>query len=182
MSVKAARRFAVADTCFLIDWSAWRRRDILFELFITVFVPESVLMEVRKESTLEWIADSLSRGSLTLLTETPDLVERARQLIERSKQVPGLRGVDLPESLCLVFGRRMGYVVLTENRGALMAADVLEELEGVEVWRALEVIIEGIRTGLLTGSDPFMEYERDTGHRFPKADLERVRDELRGEA
>jgi len=181
MSVKNTR-FAIADTCFLIDWSAWRRRDLLFELFTAVFVPESVLMEVRRESTLEWIADSLSRGSLALLTETPDLVERARQLIEKSRQVPGLRGIDLPESLCLVVGRSRGYVVLTENRGALMAADVLEELEGVEVWRALEVIEEGIRRSLLSGFDPFLEYERDTGHRFPKADLERVKNELEGKA
>jgi len=173
-------RFAVADTCFLIDWSAWRRRDVLFELFPTVFVPESVLMEVKRESTLEWIADLLSRGSLALLTETPDLVERARRLIERSRQVPGLRGIDLPESVCLAFGGSRGYVVLTENRGALMAADVLEELEGVEVWRALEVIAEGIRRGLLTGYDAFLEYELDTGHRFPRADLERIRDELGG--
>jgi hypothetical protein len=45
--------FAIADTCFLIDWSYWRYRDVLFELFKTVFIPENVLREVKSENTLD---------------------------------------------------------------------------------------------------------------------------------
>jgi len=43
---------SVADTCFLIDWSRFSLRDILFELFDVVAVPEQVLAEVRREETL----------------------------------------------------------------------------------------------------------------------------------
>jgi hypothetical protein len=39
--------------------------------------------------------------------------------------------VDLPEAVCLAIGKMRGYMVLTENRGALMAADVLAELSKV---------------------------------------------------
>ncbi|MCC6060950.1 MAG: hypothetical protein LM578_05425 [Desulfurococcaceae archaeon] len=40
--------FAIADTCFLIDWARYRHRDVLFKLFKTVFVPETILREVNK--------------------------------------------------------------------------------------------------------------------------------------
>jgi predicted nucleic acid-binding protein len=42
----SAEAFAIADTCFLIDWASWRQRDLLFKLFKTVFVPESVIKEI----------------------------------------------------------------------------------------------------------------------------------------
>ncbi len=177
--------FAVADTCFLIDWARWRRRDALFGVFRTVFVPESVLGEVRSEATLSWVVESMAQGRLSLFTETPDLIEEARSLVERTRLVPGLRGVDLPEAVCLVAGRRWGYVVLTENRGALMAADILEEYRGVRVWRALEVIAAALRSGVIASSRPaevFAEYEEDAKHFFPRRDLGAVLHELGGEA
>ncbi|MGC9104400.1 MAG: DNA-binding protein [Candidatus Methanodesulfokora sp.] len=172
--------FAIADTCFLIDWASWRRRDVLFRLFKTVFVPELVLREVRSERTIEWIASSLSSGSLSLFTETPDVIALARSLVEKSKFFP-IRGVDLPEAICLAVGKMRGYTVITENRGALMAADILEELSGVKVWRSLELIAEVLRRGLIKERKVFAEYEMDTGHRFPRRDLEAVLHELGGE-
>jgi predicted nucleic acid-binding protein len=178
----SAEAFAIADTCFLIDWASWRQRDLLFKLFKTVFVPESVIREIRSERTVEWIASSLASGSLSLFTETPDILSLARDLVERSKLFP-IRGIDLPEAICLAAGKMRNYTVITENRGALMAADILEELSGVRVWRSLELITEGLRRELIRG-DPlkvFEEYERDTGHRFPRRDLEVVLRELRGE-
>jgi len=39
--------FAIADTCFLIDWARYRHRDVLFKLFKTVFVLETILREVK---------------------------------------------------------------------------------------------------------------------------------------
>jgi len=154
----------------------------LFELFKTVFVPESVIKEIRSERTVEWIANSLASGSLSLFTETPDVISLARDLVERSKLFP-IRGLDLPEAICLAVGKMRNYTVITENRGALMAVDILEELSSVRVWRSLELITEGLRRGLMRG-DPrviFAEYEGDTGHRFPKRDLEVVLLELGGE-
>jgi len=176
--------FAIADTCFLIDWSYWSYRDALFKLFRTIFVPETVLREVKSERAVEWIATALAGGQLALYTEAPDVMALATRIVERSRLVPGLRGVDLPEAICLAVGKLRGYVVLTENRGAIMAVDFLDELSGVVVWRALEVIREAIKRGFISG-DPeqvFKLYEEETKHRFPRAELEAVISELRGEA
>ena len=180
-----AKAVAIADTCFLIDWARWRRRDAIFGVFRFVFVPESVLDEVVSETTIAWIANGLAAGSLALFTETADVVEEARRLVERSRRIPGMRGVDLPEAVCLCVGRRKGYVVLTENRGALMTVELMEEYRGVTVWRALEVIGEALRRGVISAGNPlavFREYEEDTRHIFPRRDLERVVRELGGEA
>ncbi len=167
--------FAIADTCFLIDWSSWRRRDLLLKLFTTVFVPERVLREVESGNVIEWIASSMAAGSLSLFTETPDIIEEARSIVERTRLTPFIRGVDMPEAMCLAAGRRRGYTVLTENRGALMAASLLEEYSHVRVWRALEIISEILRRRLVAFKDPaaiFYEYERETGHRFPRGEFE----------
>jgi len=173
--------FAIADTCFLIDWAYWRYRDVLFQIFQTVFIPESVLREVKSEHTIEWIATSLASGKLALFTETSDVIELATRLVEKTRSVPGLRGVDMPEAICLAIGKLRSYIVLTENRGALMAVDFLEELSGVVVWRSLELIREALKRKLLSEEPEqvFKGYEVDTKHRFPRTELEVVLNELK---
>jgi len=179
-------RFAIADTCFIIDWARFRYRDVLFRLFATVFVPEQVLREVRSEGTIEWIALALASGGMSLYTESPDELEEARRLVEESRRVVGLPRVDLPEALCLVVGRRRGYVVLTENRGAIMAADLIPSYSGVVVWRALEILTEAALEGALEVDcseldSIFRAYEEDTHHVFPRRDLARALELIRGE-
>jgi len=61
------KRFAIAYTCFLIDWAYWRYRDVLLKLFQVVFVPETVLREVKSEHTVEWIASSLATAVLVFV-------------------------------------------------------------------------------------------------------------------
>ncbi len=171
-----SRDFAIADTCFLIDWARYRHRDLLFRLFKSVFVPESVLRKVKSEGTISWIAHWLARGGLALYTEASDEADEARRLVEEARRAPSVIPVDVPEALCLAVGRRRGYVVLTENRGALMARDVIPGYGGVVVWRALEIITELQLGGHLPVdcSDPgarYLEYEEDTRHLFPRKDL-----------
>ncbi|MET1100855.1 MAG: hypothetical protein ABWW69_00020 [Pyrodictiaceae archaeon] len=175
--------FAIADTCFLIDWARYRRRDVLFQLFRTVFVPEQVLDEVRSENTIAWIAHWLARGALALYTPFFDEIEEARRLIEQSHVHPQLPAMDLPEALCLVVGRRRGYIVLTENRAALLAPRLLQGLENVRVWRALEILLEAVKRRILQPncSNPrsvFDEYSEDTLHIFPSKALNRAVEEV----
>ena len=170
------REFAIADTCFLIDWSRYRRRDILFRLFRTVFVPENVLNEVKSENVITWISEGLRSDKLALYTPVSDEVEEARELIEESRLHPQLPSMDLPEALCLVIGRRRGYIVLTENRAALLAPKLLNRYRNVEVWRALEVLLNAIRYNIIEPdcSNPrkvFDEYCHDTLHIFPSKTL-----------
>ncbi|MCD6084641.1 MAG: hypothetical protein J7J20_03775 [Desulfurococcales archaeon] len=175
---------AIADTCFLIDWARFRRRNVLFKLFRTVFVPEDVLNEVRSEQTVAWIAEGLSRDRLALYTPSRNEVEEARALVEESRLKPQLPSIDLPEAICLVAGRRRGYVVLTENRGALLAPKYMREYSGVTVWRALEIILNAVMADVVSidcsrPEEIFDEYSSDTLHIFPAKALSRAVEEVR---
>ena len=176
----------VADTCFLIDWARFSLRDLLFKLFELVVVPEQVLAEVRSESTLLWIAREMGRERLQLFTPTPRQLEEASRLVRISYTIPGIRRLDMPEAVCLVMGREHGYVVLTENRGAIMVREAIPELSGVEVWRSLEVLRECLVRGLVEARgeedirDLFRRYERETLHVFPEEELESVIREVLG--
>ena len=171
--------FAIADTCFLIDWARYRHRDILFRIFRVVFVPEQVLDEVRSENTISWIAQGLAQGKLALYTPVAEEIEEARRLIEQSHLHPQMPSMDLPEALCLVVGRRRGYIVLTENRAALLAPRLLDKLGNVKVWRALEILLEAVKKGVIQPdcTHPgkiFEEYSQDTLHIFPSKALHRA--------
>lgn len=172
----ASPRIAIADTCFIIDWARYRNREIIFKVFDIVFVPESVLREIRSGTTISWVARGLASGKLSLYTESEDEIEEARALITRSRRISHMIPVDLPEALCLVIGRRRGYIVLTENKGAIMATDIIDEYRGVTVWRALEILLTAQLEGVLRiecsdSSKVFKEYEEDTLHIFPRRDL-----------
>ncbi len=177
------KAFAVADTCFLIDWARYRGRNVLFRLFKTVFVPEQVLEEVRSDNTISWIAEAMARDDLSLYTPTTSEVEEAMRLVEESRLHPRLPALDIPEALCLVVGRRRGYVVLTENRAALLAPGILSEYSGVTVWRSLEVLLNAVLTGALEPDcgdpeKPFREYSEDTLHVFPSKALRKAVEEV----
>jgi len=171
--------FAIADTCFLIDWARFRRRDIIFKVFRTVFIPESVIREVVSENTISWISKWLAKRGLSLYTESADELEEARLLVVRTRRIPQIIPVDVPETLCLVVGRKYGYVVLTENRGAIMATEVIEELSNVKVWRSLELLVEAVKSGVLkvdcdNPEKVFREYMEDTLHIFPRNDYSKA--------
>jgi len=167
---------AVADTCFIIDWARYTRSRVLFQVFDRVLVPRQVLDEVRREPTVAFVAEGLARGHLAYYEPTPDALREADELVLKSLSTPSLRRVDLPEAVCLVMGRRLGFVVLTENLGAIALARSLDEYRGVEVWRSIDVLREAFRRRLLTG-DPREEVERfsrETKHVFREEEVEEV--------
>ena len=145
-----------------------------------------MLREVVSERTLEWLSECLGSERMQLYTPIPDVLREAEEVVRRSYRVPRIRKLDLPEALCLVMGKRYGYVVLTENRAALMYRRVDPEYSGVRVWRALEVLAEAVRRGLVDCSGPegvrgiFKRYEEETGHIFPRRELEEVLGGLNG--
>ena len=175
-----SRKFTISDTCFIIDWSYYKRRECLVKLFDIVLIPEQVLLEVEDERSISWISLQLARGKMQLFTPSPSDLREAERLILEVASRPYLKRIDIPEALCLIVARRINAIVLTENRGALLAAKLLKELKGVTVWRALEVIRESLVRGIIKVTsekgvkDIFMEYERDTSHVFPKRELEKA--------
>ena len=110
------------------------------------------MAEVRREETLSWLARELGREKLQLLTPTPRQLDEAAELVRRSYAMPGLRRLDMPEAVCLIIGKNFNFVVLTENRGALMMAEALPDLSGVKVWRALEVLKECMKRDSIKSS------------------------------
>ena len=168
--------FAIADTCFLIDWARYRRRDVLFKLFKTVFVSEAILREIVSENTIAWISKSIAEDRLSLYTEDVSEIQEARDFVEESRRIPHIPSIDLPEALCIVIGRRRNYIVLTENRGAIIAASLIDRYKDVIIWKSLEILIEAIKRGVLeincsNPSEIFDEYMNDTLHFFPRDDL-----------
>ncbi|MGC8582950.1 MAG: hypothetical protein ACP5MH_04395 [Thermoproteus sp.] len=110
---------------------------------------------------------------MALFTEAEDLLDLARRVVSLSRSLPA-RGVDLPEAVCLAAGLRFGYVVLTENGGAVMAPSFLDELRPVKVMRALDVLNELARAGHVDLREEVARYQAETGHRFARRDLRRL--------
>ncbi|MEM1547138.1 MAG: hypothetical protein QXP91_11875 [Candidatus Methanomethylicia archaeon] len=170
-------RIGVADTCFLIDWSSFSRRDLIKEVFSSILIMEQVLAEAKTRSVIEWIAKNLAEGFFILYTPLEDEINEARELILRVARLPFTRRIEVPEALCLVIARKINSYVLTENRGALMVIDVFEEYSNVKAWRSLELLRE-IAVNKLNrfkeASELIMFYQRETHHIFPEEDLNSV--------
>ncbi len=177
-------KLAISDTCFIIDWAYYRRRSILTEIFKTILVPEQVLAEIEDEKSISWVSAQLAKGNMLLFTPSPLDLRKAEELVLKISSKPFLRKVDLPEAICLVVGQRLNAIVLTENRGALLATRTLSELKNVVVWRALEVLTEAIirKTIKVKKREDvervFREYENDTKHIFPRSDLKYAIDKV----
>ena len=100
---------AIADTCLLIDWANYRRRNILAELFHAIYVPEQVLDEVKSEGVLSWITTNFASGTFILFTPTGDIINEARRIIDIVAKTPWARKIELPEAI-LSCGRQNSWV------------------------------------------------------------------------
>ena len=178
------KMIAIADTCFLIDWIRYRRREILFQIFDVVYVPEEVLREIASENTLKEIVYYLSQGKLILYTPTRDVIEEAYRLMNFVNSLKWVRTIELPEAICLAIGYLYGYVVITENRGAIQVPEIIPGYSRVKVWKSFEILKEAILKRLIPVSNVediehiFHEYEEDTKHYFPRKELKQVIEEL----
>ncbi len=137
---------AISDTCFPIDWSGYRKRDLLFKLFSTVFVPEEVLNEITSEKTIEWVAGCLAERKLSLYVASPVILEEASKIINKMASLEWARRIELPEAVCLAAGKKHGYVVLTENKGAMQAVEIIQNYSSVKIMRAIDVLTTALLT------------------------------------
>ncbi|RLF07296.1 MAG: hypothetical protein DRJ60_02980 [Thermoprotei archaeon] len=87
---------AIADTCFIIDWSTYRRRDEIFKIFELVLIPEQVLSEVISENTIAWISHALAMGKFHLYTPTPDILNEADSIVRASYSNPQMKNSKSP--------------------------------------------------------------------------------------
>jgi len=160
---------ASIDTCFLIDWSRYRRRELLERAFEYVFVTEEVLSEVRTERTVEYVSELLARGFLVIYPFKSEVLPIVRRALELSTSDPRVPVLDPPEAYALAIAYRESCVCLTENKGVLRLVEYYDEFRGVRVWRSLELIEHLYERGLVRDLEEELErYSEDTGHVFPK--------------
>jgi len=167
---------AIADTSFIIDWVRYSKSKSIFKIFDLIYIPESVLAEIKSERTLIWISESLEEGKLAIFPELPDISREALDLVAKSRRFP-VRPVDYPEAFCLVVGKRFNLIVLTENGGALALRSYDPEYHDVVVWRAIDVLYKLWRLNYVNSFKEELElYQRETKRIYPKKDLIRYGD------
>jgi len=165
---------AVCDTCFLIDWARYSRRELVFKAFRRLLTPKQVLDEVVSERTLGFIVGEMAKGRAVLYEPLPPVLDEASRLIRFSIEAEFARRIDLPEAICLAVARNTGYTVLTENTAALTLPRILRDYSGVKVWRALELLKEAHRRGLIEDFKRELEnYCKETKHTYPLEEAER---------
>jgi len=164
---------AIADTSFIIDWVRYSKNKLLFKVFDVVYVPENVLAEIRSEGSLLWVSKGLEGGKLAILPELPDISREALNLVAKSRRFP-VRPMDYPEAFCMVVGKRLGLVVLTENGGAVALKDYDPEYSGVRVWRGIDVLYALWKSGHVNSFKDELElYQRETKRTYSGRDLAR---------
>ena len=156
------------DTCFLIDWSRYSRRDLLRKLFDYGFVIEEVLNEVKSEKTLTYLSSLLAEGFLVIYPFRREIEPIVRAVIDASARDPRIRTLDPPEAYALAIGIREGAVVLTENKGVFNMVKFYPEFSST-VWRSYEVLKRAHELKFINLEEELSRYERETGHRFQKA-------------
>lgn len=158
------------DAKLLNEAPAWFVRRVLEEIFEYCFITEDVLDEVRSDATVAYVSHLLAEGFLVFYPFRRELEPLVRRLVDISARDLRIRVLDPPEAYALAIGVREGAVVLTENKGVLSLVKLYPEYSGVRVWRSLEVLREAYNRGLVESlEEELRRYERETGHRFPRA-------------
>ena len=165
----------VMDACFVIDWARWRRRDLLWRVFSTGFIPEPVLREVSTPTPLRALREWMVAGWLTVYPTSRELEDEAIGLILEMRRDPRIPRIDPPEAICVAIARRIGAVVLSENRGVLRAYQLARErLAPVVVWNSLRLLAHLYARGLAAASsflDLVREYEDEARHAFSRREV-----------
>ena len=47
------------DTCFVIDWVRFSKREIIFEVFDLLYITTDALDELKSEEGIRWISDNV---------------------------------------------------------------------------------------------------------------------------
>lgn len=160
---------ASIDTCFIIDWSKYRKRHLLEKIFDYVFTTEEVLNEVSSENTLEYVLNLMIKGFLVIYPFKTELSPIVRKALEISVSDPRIPSLDPPEAYALAIAYKENCICLTENKGVLRLVEYYNEFKKVKVWRSLELFKYLYSKGLIEDLEKELEnYSRDTGHVFPK--------------
>ena len=171
---------AVLDSCFIIDWSRFRKRNLIEHLFNQVYIHEEILDQLKSETSIRFIVNLMTKGKCKLYQWSSNdeyEFELLRSEIISNSRIPEL---ERPDILCLIMARKLGAVLLTENIGVHRVVQFHPRYRGVKVWTALEVLENLIYKSILqiNSIEEFItimhEYEEDTKHRFSEKRIKQV--------
>jgi hypothetical protein len=160
---------AIVDACFLINWSWFRQRNDLLNLFTRLVVPTPVLVEVRTERARSYLAELVVSRRLLIAPRVQAVDQLALKLFEVIDAEPHLPTIDPPEAYALALAKHMRVPLLTDNAAPKLATRYVEEVKDVEVLDSLDVLARlYLSTRLRSKVEEFM---RDTGVLFSEGRL-----------
>ena len=160
---------ASIDTCFIIDWSRYRKNYFLEKIFKYIFITEEIMNEISSEKTLEYLSRLLIKGFLIIYPFKTQLLSIIRRILDISITDPRIPSLDPPEAYAFAIAYKEKCICLTENKGIIRLIEYYDEFKGVKVWRSLELFKYLKNIGLIKDLERELEnYSEDTGHVFPK--------------
>ena len=160
---------ASIDTCFIIDWSRYRKNYFLEKIFKYIFITEEIMNEISSEKTLEYLSRLLIKGFLIIYPFKTQLSSTIRRILDISITDPRIPSLDPPEAYAFAIAYKEKCICLTENKGIIRLIEYYDEFKGVKVWRSLELFKYLKNIGLIKDLERELEnYSEDTGHVFPK--------------
>lgn len=171
--------FVAVDSCFMIDWSSYRKNEILLKIFKRIFMSTEILNEIKSKKALDMVVDWIGNDQIVLIELSRDDPEITKIISEVNK-IDNFPTIDTPEATALLLAKR-GKIdnVLSENKATIAAVE-LEDFRNIKVWTAIEVIQEAIVQGILPATNAqdiekyYQEYSLDTGHEFRKDKLDKI--------
>ena len=165
---------AVVDTCFLINWARFSRRDLLRELFDRLFMPEPTFSEVKSEAALSLASEWLAKRFLVLTPVLPANEREVELLLRFVAEHPQLPSIDPPELYGFILAKRLGLPFLTDNKAPKRVALALESYSSVVVLDSLDVLKLAAETGSASLAELVDAFTRETGFRFSRTRLREV--------
>jgi len=162
----------VVDACFIIDWSRYKRRDRISNLFDIIYIHEEVMDQIRSIRAVEFTAQLMRLGVLRIYPWSrieEEEFTRLRNEVLSNSRIPAL---ERPDLLCLIIARTLEAVLISENIGVHRVVQYHPEYMHLRVWTALEVLENLVYRGAISvnSTDEFLdilkEYEEDTLHKF----------------
>ena len=168
----------VIDTCFLIDWSRFRRRNVLKKLFNLLLIHEDILRQIKSEETIEYTSRLFAEGILRLYPWS-EIDEREfinlRNQVSSNSRIPSL---ERPDILYLIIAYNNNAILLSENLGIHRVVQYHPKYSRVKVWTALDVLEQAVYSNVIriNSEEEFLhiikEYVLDTYHSFRKKRIE----------
>jgi len=163
---------AIIDSCFIIDWSKYRKKHLIKNLFDLIYIHEENLSQLKSFEAINFTSDLFNSNILRLYPwsmRDEDEYIRLRNELTLNSRIPSL---ERPDLLCLIIAKNTNGILLSENTGIHRVTQYHPRYMSVKVWTAIETIENMIYHGILeiTNINEFKEYvneyENDTGHIF----------------